>query len=179
MAGDFDLDSWLPAPAVRTHHDRQAEAGPAELWQAAKTIRLRDTRLLGRLVSVRIAVARPEMTFGQLFRTSPFVLLDEGPYGELSGVCGRIWMVRGGLAALPDPQAFRDWREPATARVLFAHWVEPIATGARLHSEVRVEGVDRRASRYLRALEPLVGAFQGLIGRESLALAVRRAERTD
>lgn len=176
MVGEFDLDSWLPAPAVRTHHDRQAEASSAGLWEAARGVRLRDTRLLGRLVAVRIAVARPEMTFDELFRTSPFVSLDEGPSWALSGVCGRIWMVRGGLAQLPDPQAFRDWHEPATARVLFAHWVEPVATGARLHSEVRVAGVDRRAARYLRALEPLIGAFQGLIGRESLALAVRRAE---
>ena len=68
------------------------------------------------------------------------------------------------------------WAEPGTARVLLAHWVEPLAAGAALFSEVRVAAVDRRAARYMRALEPFIAAFQGLIGRETLALAVRRAE---
>ena len=49
--------------------------------------------------------------------------------------------------------------------------------GAALHSEVRVAPVDRRAAVYLRALEPFIAAFQGLIGLETLSLAVRRAER--
>jgi hypothetical protein len=39
-----------------------------------------------------------------------------------------------------------------------------------------VAPVDRRAARYMRALEPFIAAFQGLVGREALALAVRRAE---
>jgi hypothetical protein len=46
-----------------------------------------------------------------------------------------------------------------------------------LHSEVRVAPVDRRAALYLRALEPFIAAFQGLIGLESLSLAVRRADQ--
>jgi hypothetical protein len=177
MDEPFDLDSWLAAPAVRTQHHREAGVSPAALWESARGVRLGDCRLLGRLVSMRIAVARSEMTFDELFRTRPFVTLEAGPTWALAGVCGRIWMVRGGLAPLSGAGAFRDWREPATARVLFAHWVEPLAAGARLHSEVRVDAVDRRGARYLRALEPLIGAFQGLVGRESLALAVRRAER--
>jgi hypothetical protein len=176
MAGAFDLDSWLPQPAVRTRHRRESEVDAPALWQAAQTVRLRDCRLLGRLVSMRITVARPEMTFAELFRTAPFVLLDGGPSWSLSGVCGRIWVVRGGLGQLGDARGFRDWSEPGTARVLFAHWVEPLAIGSSVHSEVRVAGVDRRGARYLRALEPFVAAFQALIGREPLAAAVRFAE---
>lgn len=179
MAGAFDLDSWLAHPAMRTCHERESDVAAELLWRAARTVRLRDCRLLGRLVSMRVAAARPEMTFDELFRTAPFVQLDAGASWSLSGVCGRIWMVRGGLAPLASPDAFREWREPATARVVFAHWVEPLEGGSRLHSEVRVAGVDRRGARYLRALEPLVGAFQGLVGRESLAAAVRLAERDD
>ncbi len=117
------------------------------------------------------------MTFDTLFRTPPFVLLDEGPTWLLSGLCGRIWTIRGELARLSGPQAFLDWQEPATVRVLFAHWAEPLDDGAMLHSEVRVAPVDRRAAFYLRALEPFIAAFQGLIGLESLSLAVRRADQ--
>jgi hypothetical protein len=172
-----DLDRWLSAPAVRTSHRRESRAGAHALWLAATSVRLRDCRLLGRLVGVRVSGTEPEMTFDTLFRAPPFVLLEEGPTWLLSGLCGRIWTVRGELARLSGPQAFLDWHEPATVRVLFAHWAEPLGDAAMLHSEVRVAAVDRRAAFYLRALEPFIAAFQGLIGLESLSLAVRRADQ--
>lgn len=117
------------------------------------------------------------MTFDALFRQPPFMPLEEGPTWGLSGLCGRIWTVRGELGQLSDPQAFLDWEEPSTVRVMFAHWVESLGAGAALHSEVRIAPVDRRAAFYLRALEPFIAAFQGLVGVESLSLAVRRAEQ--
>jgi hypothetical protein len=172
-----DLDRWLSAPAVRTSHRRESHAGVDALWRAAATVRLRDCRLLGRLVGVRVPGSDPAMTFDALFRTAPFVPLEEGPTWALSGLCGRIWTVRGELGALADPQAFLEWEEPTTVRVLFAHWAESLGAGAALHSEVRIAAVDRRAAFYLRALEPFIAAFQGLVGVESLSLAVRRAEQ--
>jgi hypothetical protein len=172
-----DLDRWLRAPAVRTSHRRESSAGVEELWRAAATVRLRDCRLLGRLVGVRLPASRPEMTFDALFRAPPFVSLEEGPTWALSGLCGRIWTVRGDLGRLAGPQAFLDWDEPGTVRVLFAHWAQSLAAGTALYSEVRVAPVDRRAAVYLRALEPFIAAFQGLIGLETLSLAVRRAEQ--
>jgi hypothetical protein len=172
-----DLDRWLSAPAVRTAHRRESRAGLQALWLAAASVRLRDCRLLGRLVGVRVSGSDPEMTFDALFRAPPFLLLEEGPTWMLSGLCGRIWTIRGDLGRLADPQAFLDWAEPATVRVLFAVWAEPSGDAAVLHSEVRVAPVDRRAAFYLRALEPFIAAFQGLIGLESLSLAVRRAEQ--
>lgn len=171
-----DLDRWLAEPQVRTRHARRARAGVEELWRAAMETRLRDCRLLGRLVSRRLGVGDPTTTFAGLFGAAPFVLLEEGPSWALSGLCGRIWTVRGELGRLDGADAFRDWDEAGTVRVLFAHWAEPLARGASLHSEVRVTPVDRRAALRLAALEPFVAAFQSLIGREALALAVRRAD---
>ncbi len=126
----------------------------------------------------RLGVGDLGTTFEELFLGAPFVVLERGPASSLSGLCGRIWSVRGDLAPLADVDAFREWREPGTARVLFANWVEPAGGGASIHSEVRVDAVDRRAARCLRALEPFVATFQGLVAREPLAAAVRRAERT-
>ncbi len=60
-----DLDDWLADPALRIAHRCEAEAGPAQLWEAARSVRLADTRVLGRLVRWRIpglpalAVVRP------------------------------------------------------------------------------------------------------------------------
>ena len=171
-----DLDRWISAAQVRTSDRRESRAAAETLWNAASTVRLADCRLLGRLVGRRLGAGDPDSTFEALFRAPPFVLLEDGPSWALSGLCGRIWTVRAELGRLPDPQAFRDWSEPGTVRVLFAHWVVPREAGAVLNSEVRVAPVDRRAGRYLRALGPFIAAFQSLIGLEPLSVAVRRAE---
>ena len=172
-----DLDRWLSDPAVRTQHRRKSSASVDRLWQAAATVRLCDCRLLGRLVAVRLRGSRPQLTFDELFRAPPFVTLQRGPTSALFGLCGRIWTVRGELGSLAGPQSFLDWDEPGTVRVLFAYWAEPSGARAGLHSEVRVAPVDRRAAVYLRTLGPFIAAFQGLIGLETLSLAVRRAEQ--
>jgi len=171
-----DLDRWLRSATRRTSHRRASRADPGDLWRAAMGVRLRDCRLLGRMVRMRLGLSDASLTFDALFHAPPFVLLEEGPTWSMSGVCGRIWSTRAELGLLLDAQAFREWDEPGTARVLFAHWVEPLAAGAAVCSEVRVSPVDRRAALRVRALEPFIVAFQSLIGVESLALAVRRAE---
>jgi hypothetical protein len=174
--GRPDLDRWLREPAVRTSHKRASRAAPEVLWRAADEVALADSRLLGRLVALKVAGVSRQSTFAAMFRAPPFVLLEEGDTFAVSGLCGRIWAVRGELGRLETPADFRDWREPGTARVLFAHWARGApGGGSTLHSEVRVAAVDRRALLYMRALEPFIAAFQGLVGREALALAVRRA----
>ena len=49
-----DLDHWLPDPAVRITHCRQSTADHDRLWQAARSVKLTDTSMLGRLVRWRI-----------------------------------------------------------------------------------------------------------------------------
>jgi hypothetical protein len=170
-----DLDRWLAEPAVRTRHRRESPASVAELWACAATVRLRDCRVLGRLIRARIPGLRASMTFDELFRNDPFNPLEAGPAHVLSGLCGRIWTVRRDFAVLADPAEFETWAVPGTVRVLFAHWAEPADGGAALVSEVRIGPVDRRAALYVRALEPFIGAFQGLVGVEPLTIAARRA----
>lgn len=170
-----DLDRWLPEPAVRTNHRRESPASATELWEEAAAVRLRDCRILGRLIRARIPGLQANLSFNELFRSEPFNLLEEGPTHNLSGLCGRIWTVRGDFALLSDPSEFPDWHVPGRVRVLFAGWAEPTESGSALVSEVRVAAVDRRARLYVRALEPFIAAFQGLVATEPLQIAVQRA----
>ena len=160
---------------VRTRHRRESAAPESELWACAATVRVRDCRVLGRLIRARIPGVRASVTFEELFRSDPFHLLEAGPTYAISGLCGRIWTARADFGALSDPAEFDTWEVPGTARVLFANWTEPAGSGAALVSEVRVDAVDRRAARYVRALRPFIGAFQGLVGVEPLTIAARRA----
>lgn len=169
------LDSWLADPVIRTRHRRAAPVAPAALWAAARTVRLDDTRTLGRLIGWRIPGTPPHETFVELFARDPFCVLDEGPTHSISGLCGRIWTLRRDYPHLDGPDTFRTWDAPGTARVLFAHWVEPTDGGSVLVSEARVGAVDTRARLALAILWPTLRGFERRIGGEALALAARRA----
>ena len=173
-----ELDAWVASPAVRTRRERSAAVDADELWRAAQSVKLSETRSIGRLVRWRIPGTPPDLRFAELFDRYPFSPLASGPNHFLSGLCGRIWTFRRDYPRLSSASEFQAWNAPGTVRVLFAHWAEPNGDGgAKIVSETRVEPVDRRAALRLRGLWAVVGRFEPLIGSEPLALAARRAER--
>ena len=170
------LDAWLPDPTVTTRHRRAAKAPPDALWAAASSIRLEETRRLGRLVGWRIPGVDGAMTYHELFRSYPFAVLDESEHGLVSGLCGKIWTLARDYPSL-DADGFAAWDEPGTVKVAFAHWVQPGGDGRwELHSEARVQPLDAHAGLRLKALWAVVGPFERLVGAEPLTLAARRAE---
>src|SRR3954447_8722171 len=185
---DERLDDWMPGPAVRPHHPprpaartpprRSAPATPEALWDAARAVRLADTRTLARLVRWRIPGVPDGQSYDELFRAYPFTLLDEGDTWSVSGLCGRIWTLARDYPRLSGPDEFRGWNQRGTVRVLFAHWAEPAEDGrATLVSEARVAPVDTTARVRLRALWTVIGAFERVVAAEPLTVAARRAER--
>lgn len=174
---EIDLDTWLPAPAIRTRHRREAAVPSAQLWRTARGLRVDATGPLGRVVRWRIPGLPAGVSYAELFAAPPFTVLDEGDGWSVSGLAGRIWTLRRDYPRLEGPEAFARWAEPGTVRVAFAHWVEPLGPGrSALFSEARVAPVDRRAGLRLRALWTVVGPFERLIGGEALARVVRTAE---
>lgn len=175
---DKRLDQWLPHPTTRITHRRSSPATETELWQAARSIRLRDTQLLGRLVRWRIPGTSADLAFDQLFREPPFAVLEQGDHALLSGIVGRIWTLRRDYPQLNDPEEFRTWSGRGTARVLFATWTEPRREGGGvLCSEVRLEAFGAQGRVGLATVRPIVSAFQNLIGSDGISAAVRLAER--
>jgi hypothetical protein len=174
-----DLDSWLPDPQVRGRHRRTARAAPDELWRAAAEVTIADAPVLGRAVRWRIPGTPAELSFRNLLRSYPFAVLAEGDRWSVSGLCGRLWTLRRDYPELSGPDDFLAWREPGTARVLIAHWIEPDGDGgAVICNESRISPVDRAAAMRLRILWGLVGGLERRVGGEALSAAVRRAERT-
>ncbi len=172
-----DLDNWLPDPAVRVTHRRESSAAPERLWEAAQEVTLRETSRLGRLVRWRIPGTRPDLSFDELFRGPPFIVLDEGEHALISGIVGRIWTLRRDYPQLEDPGEFRDWSKRGTAKVVFANWVELAGAGkAALNSEVRVDSIGAQGGLGLRAVRPLIRAFHPLVGSDGIEAAVRKAE---
>ena len=147
------------------------------MWDAAREVRLADTRTLARLVRWRIPGVPDGQSFDELFRGYPFTVLDAGDTWSVSGLCGRIWTLARDYPRLAGPEEFRTWNERGTVRVLFAHWAEPGENGrSTIVSEARVDPVDATARMRLRALWTVIGPFEKLVGAEPLAVAARRAE---
>ena len=72
--------------------------------------------------------------------------------------------MRGDFARAAEPAEFLTWEVPGTVRVLFANWAEPTEGGVGAGER----GPDRRrrppGGADVRALEPFIAAFQGLVG---------------
>jgi hypothetical protein len=172
------LDDWLPKFALRVAHQRTASVDSDTIWQAARSVRLSDTRVLGRLVRWRIPGVPANVPFDELFRSPPFMVLADDDSMLISGLVGRIWTLQRDYPQLRDPEAFRDWSAPGTVRVLIANWVEPAGNSeSALCSEARVAPTDRRGRVGLAAVRPLVAASHHLVGSEGIAAAVELAER--
>jgi hypothetical protein len=172
-----DLDEWLSDAALRVKYRVESSASAAELWTAARDVRLSETPMLGRLVRWRIPGLEPGLRYDGLFREPPFVVLEEGDQRLVSGLVGRIWTLRCDYPELRSPDEFRDWSERGTARVVFAHWAEELsAHRAALASEVRVHPIGAQGSIGVAAVRPIVRTFGHLVGSEGIRAAVRRAE---
>lgn len=177
-----ELDHWLPDCALRVVHRRESNAPVERLWEAACGVRLCDAALLGRLVRWRIPGTPPKISFDELFRQPPFMVLEGDRDGKTRLVCGlvgRIWTLRRDYPQLTDPEEFRGWSQPGTARVLLANWVQPIGGGrTALVSESRVEAIGAQGRLGLAAVRPLVRGFQQLVASDGIEAAVRGAERS-
>jgi hypothetical protein len=172
-----NLDAWLPDPAVRVAHRRQSTAAPGQLWESARSVRLSQTRMLGRLVRWRIPGTPAEISFDELFRKHPFLVLEDGPSLLVSGLVGRIWTLRRDYPALESAAEYGEWSSAGTAKVLFANWVEPgPGDGATLRSETCVDAFGVQGRIGLASVRPLIRGFQQLIWSDAMAAAVRRAE---
>ena len=176
--GEPELDEWISAPALRVSHRRESSAPADQLWQAAQTVRLSETAVLGRLVRWRIPGLAAGIEFDELFREPPFLVLAAGETSLVSGLVGRIWTLRRDYPQLTTPDEFRDWSQRGTARVVFANWVQSRPDGgAVIAVEARVQPIGAQGRIGVAAVRPLVRAFQQLIASEGIAAAVRRAER--
>lgn len=171
-----DLGAWIGRPSLRLASRRESDAAPERLWHAAQEVAVGETGLLGRLIRWRIPGIPAGAGFGEMFRSAPFVVLDESETMLVSGMVGRIWTLRRDYPRLSDPEAFRAHSQRGTARVVFAHWIEPAGERWALASEARVEAIGFQGRLGVGAVRPLVQRFGGLVGSEGLAAAVRRAE---
>ncbi len=175
----LELDAWLPdpgrpgrAPARERRVARAAVGGRAR-------VRLSDTRVLGRLVRWRIPGLPADSRSTRCSAQQPFMALIEIATGRScrgwSGGSGRSGATtrarrRRGVSGLVDA---RD--RQGAVRELGRAGGRGARRAARQRCACRRSALQGRIG--LTSVRPLIRGFQGLVGSEALAAAVRRAER--
>jgi hypothetical protein len=179
-SASLPLDDWLPDHHACTHHARRSAATPERLWQAARTVQVRETRTLRPIIGWRMGryAPAPDAELREVLARHPFVLLAEDGMVSVSGLAGRLWALGDTFARFDGAEAFRAWREPGQCKVAVRHEVVPDGAGSEIRSEVRIWCTDRRAQLRFRPYWAFIGPFSRFIGSELLSAATRRAERT-
>ena len=168
----------VPKTHARLHHRRRSIAHPDDLWQAARTIRLKDAPRLNRLIRWRLGRHAPaaDTTFEDFFRSGVFTLLEEGERYSVSGVAGRSWSPSGDYQRFETASDYMDYDGRGIAKVVLATSVSAHAEGSQIDTEARIWLSDRRAQLIFRPFWAVVHPFARFIGSEGLAAAVRHAE---
>jgi hypothetical protein len=180
-SASLPLDDWLPDHHASTHHARRSAAAPERLWEAARTVQVRETRTLRPIIGWRMGRYAPagDASLNDVLARHPFVLLAEAGMVSVSGLAGRLWALGDTFVRFDGPEAFREWREAGHCKVAVRH--EVVADGgggSAILSDVRIWCTDRRAQLRFRPYWAFIGPFSHFVGSELLAAATRRAERT-
>ena len=149
---------------------------PQTLWEAAQSVKLSDTRTLGRLVRWRIPDTPASVSFRELFSRYPFTELDVGPTWQLSGLCGSIWTLQRDYPRLSGPEDYEAWDEKGTVQGA-VRALDPPGRGGPLGAHqrgARAAGRPPRGAR-LKVLWAVIAPFERLIGAEPLNVAASRA----
>ena len=158
---------------------QRASVPPARLWEAAQSVRVRDTRTLRPIIALRFGPYAPsaDLTFRELFRRPPFALLEESEHCSISGLAGRLWALGDVFARLEGPEDYAAFADPGMAKVAVLHQVRPLGGDAsEIVSEARVWCTNRSARLRFTPFWAVVGRFSIFIGLDLLATAVRRAQ---
>ena len=173
------LDAVLPAYRHGEIHATVARATPEALWAAleATTIgELRLTRLLTRLRGLPQATGRTPFLDAMTRRFAP--LVGDAPRLLIVGGIGQPWKLRGGQdVPVADAAALSAFDRPGFVVIAASFEVEPAGEGrARLRTETRVQPTDPAAARAFRPYWYAIRIGSGLIRRDLLGAARRRAE---
>jgi hypothetical protein len=180
-SASLPLDDWLPHHHAVTHHARRSRATPERLWEAARTVPVRETRTLRPIIAWRLGRYAPagDVPMRTVLASHPFHLLAEEGMVSVSGLGGKLWALGDTFVRFERPEEFRAWAEPGFCKVAVRHEVR--ADGARasvIESEVRIWCTSRGAHVRFRPYWAFIGPFSRFIGSELLSAATRRAERT-
>jgi hypothetical protein len=166
---------------VRTHHARRSRATAERLWEAARSVPVRETRTLRPIIAWRLGHYAPggDFPLRDVLASHPFHLLAEDGMVSVSGLAGKLWTLGDTFVRFGSAEEFRAWEARGYCKVVVRHAVAARdGGGSEIESEVRIWCTDRHAQLRFLPYWAFIGPFSRFIGSELLSAATRRAERT-
>ena len=185
------LDELVPVYEIASRHTIWVAAGPARVYEAARSADLGRPWLVRLLMALRAGPAwlaatlrrrpgPPASTAGQpSIRPVAFTLVAEAAGEEfVLGIMGRFWTPTGGLVKASADQ-MRQHPPAGLAQGFWNFRVEPSGSGTALSTETRVRCGDpataRRFTRYWRLIRPGSALIRISVLRHIRVQAERRA----
>lgn len=179
---------WLPRAQFRERHEAWVVGDPGPILDVLSSLDDRDDALVRAMLTLR---ELPSRLWGALggrsalrgkprFGLHSFTELERGDEVLVLGLAGRFWRLDFGLVDIPDAQAFRDFNEAGTARLVMTFVVESRNEGAaRLITETHVHCPDTMSFVMFAPYWAIIRLGSGLIRRRMLRLVQQRlADRT-
>lgn len=183
------IDESLPVYHVVERHKIEVLAPAERVYDVVRHLDFSRSRVIRLLFWLRYfpgrwrspgsgaGGTRLALTLDTLVRSSGFVLLGERLEREiLLGLVGRFWTSSGGIRRVTADE-FRSFVRPGYAKAAWNFSVKKRdGNRALLTTETRVFCLDRTSRRLFLLYWALIRPFSGLVRREMLRSAKRRAE---
>jgi hypothetical protein len=169
----------LLGPAdVSSAHAIDVAAEPAEAIAAMQAVRGSDLPVTRLLMGIRSLGRRPFTDRPVLdgLRSIGARPLSARPDRLEYGLIAQPWRLTGGERVEWDgAERFAAFEEPGFVKVQVDFWAESMPGGSRLHTATRIRATDPHSRRRFKRYWRIVGVGSGLIRREWLRAARRRA----
>lgn len=170
------IDRYLPEFQFHERHQRQVNASPPQVMAAVQRYQPEQDRVFRGLIALRELPATllrrpPAAPFG----LHNFTRLAQRQDQELAyGLIGRFWQPDYGLVACADGDAFRDFADAGTPKLLLGFMAQASTQGhTTLVTETRVWCPDRASLLRFAPYWYLIRPVSGLIRRRILAAIAR------
>jgi hypothetical protein len=166
-------------PDVTSHHELAIAAAPEAAIAALQAVRGSDLPVTRLLMGIRSLGRRPftDRPVLEGLRSIGARPLSAAPDRLEYGLIAQPWRLSGGeRAAWEGAEQFAGFEQAGFVKAQVDFWAEPAPTGSRLHTATSVTATDPRSRRRFKRYWRVAGPGSGLIRREWLRAARRRAE---
>jgi len=174
------LERLLPQYEQRVVHSRWINADPVIVWTALlHEVSASDLPLTRTLMCLRTAgQTRPHGSLLELQPALQPLSIIEG-HEIVAGIIAQAWQLFPHINKISGGQeAFAAFNDPGWAKVGIDFRLIPERGGTQLRTETRCHATNGRSRAAFRAYWPLIRTGSGIIRREILTAASRRAEQT-
>ena len=171
------IDTLLPSWDVRAVHGTDVAASPERTWAALGQVTMRELGLARLLMRLRGIGRRPSGLDRPFLDVTGFLVpLGEARHERVSGMIGRPWQPRPARVPIAGAEDLIAFDRPGWVRIAADFRVVAGARGSRLETETRIQATSESARRRFAVYWRIVGVGSGLVRRDVLRAARRRAE---